>query len=122
MSSTQATIDVLSALDAQLGERLAASEAEAEAARQEWEAIKALRTAIQRKVEELERAFNSASQNASRINDEYERLGRLRERAANAMALRPPDSPQAPKRAVRAIKDIPRLLADNDPDLGTRAA
>lgn len=111
MSTSEEVLAALATIDNAATEQLAKCREEAEAGREEWEAIKALRVGIQRKVEEIERLHNIASQNVSRINDEYERLAKMRERAANAMALRPPASPQAPKRAVRAIKDVPRLLA-----------
>jgi hypothetical protein len=100
---------LLSNVSAVLDERLTKLRADAEAAREDAEAVKELRVAIQRKVDEIERTHNSAAQNVARIVSEYERLSTLRERAANAMALKPPDLPQAPRRAIRAIKDIPRL-------------
>ena len=84
--------DLLSQLNDQLGERLEKAQADALAMQSEALEIRDLRSAVQRKLEDLERAYNLAAQNAGRIATEYERLATLRERASNAMALPPPES------------------------------
>lgn len=116
MSSTDMTNSLggdvaacLAQLDGILTQRMSAIQTEAEEVREHWETVKALRVGIQRKVEELERTYNAACQNTSRISDEYERLAMMRERAERALALKPPELPQAPRRAIRAIRAVPRL-------------
>lgn len=113
MSSTaKRLIETLEQIDHELHDKLGQTAAEAEAGRLEFETLKALRVTVQRRVEDIERTYNTAAQNAARIRGEYDRLAKLRERASNAMALTPPESPQAPKRAVSAIKDVPRLVQE----------
>lgn len=106
--------EILKKMDATLSAKVTAAQEEASRLLGEWDEIKALRVAIQRKVEDLEKTYNVAAQHASRIASEYQRLDDMRERAANAMALQPPESPVAPKRAIQAIKDVPRLVEELD--------
>lgn len=101
--------ETLEQLDGILSARLTEVQKQAEEVKEDLDAIRALRISVQRRAEDLERTHNSMAAHVAKIASEYERLATLRERAANAMALKPPESPQAPKRAVRAIKDVPRL-------------
>lgn len=79
---------------------------------EDYEVAKALRISVQRKVEDLERTYNTAASNAAKMKAEYERLANMRERATNAMALRPPEPPKAPRRAIQAIKDVTKLRGE----------
>jgi hypothetical protein len=109
MRSETSLTDFYSVMERNLDERLEAARIQASDIAEDLEAVRQVRISVQRKAEELERIHNTAAANALKVATEYERLAALRERAANAMALKPPASPQAPKRAIRAIKDIPRL-------------
>jgi hypothetical protein len=109
MSEPTNLTEFFSAMDRHLDERLEAARTQASEILEDLEAMRQVRVSVQRKAEELERIHNTAASNALKVATEYERLAALRERAANAMAQKPPESPQAPKRAIRAIKDIPRL-------------
>jgi len=113
MSSTaKRLIATLDEINIELFNRLGSIQEEAEETRKEYETLKAVRLSVMTRVEEIERAYNAAAQNRAKIQAEYDRLAKLRERAANALALSPPESPQAPKRAVQAIRDVPRLVEE----------
>lgn len=99
----------LDGLGRELDARMLAAQQTLEHCREDADAIKGLRIAVQRKTEDLERTYNGIANNVAKVTEEYERLARLADRASNALALVPPESPQAPKRAIRAIKDVPRL-------------
>lgn len=99
----------LAGIDSILGERLETARQQADELREDLEAVRQVRVSIQRKAEEMERIYNTACQNVDKLVNEYERIGALQARAAAALVLTPPASPQAPKRAIRAIKDTPRL-------------
>lgn len=106
--------DLLMQLNSAIDARLGAAQENALAMQSEALEVKELRIAVQRKVEELERAHNTAVQSAARIAAEYERLAAMHERAVAAVALTPPPSPVAPKRAVQALKHAPQLVAHLD--------
>lgn len=109
MSDTPTLRDSFAAIERHLDDRLDFVRKQADDAKEDLEAVRQVRISIQRKAEELERVYNTVSQNVGKIANEYERLAALKERAENAMALKPPGSPQAPKRAIRAIRAVPRL-------------